>query len=128
MKLILNNYAPISNNKVQRMHWALKKAFKEEVDWLVKQATFDMQSAASPIWQPEAPLKQADIHFDIFLSTNRKFDPDNFLGGSGKWILDALKHEGIIADDSHQNVKLSCEFYKDKENPRVEVVIERLEE
>lgn len=109
------------------MHWRDRRDASFAVSWLIKKATYDMQSATSPIWQPEAPLEKAKIHFDIYLSTNRKFDPDNFYGGSGKWILDTLVRQGIIADDSHQNVKLSCEFYKDKENPRVEVVIERLE-
>ena len=119
MKLTLNNYAPISNNKAQRMHWTKRMKAKEEIFWLIKEAIGGR-------WHGK-PYEEAKVHCDIYLSTNRAYDRDNFWGGSGKWILDLLKHEGIIFDDSHQYVVLSEAFYKDKGNPRIEVIVEKLE-
>ena len=122
MRLILEGYQPISNNKAQRMHWSKRQKAAEDVHWLVKQQLLKILEAKG--YWPCYP--KASIRFKVYLSTARAFDPDNFFGGSGKWIIDALKKEGIIVDDSHKHVKLSVEFHVDKANPGVEIVIEEV--
>lgn len=124
MKLILNGYQPISNNKAQRMHWSKRRKDAEDVAWLIKQQLLKMLGRKPEGRWPR--YQKATIHFNVYLSTARAFDPDNFFGGSGKWIIDALKNEGIIVDDSHKHVNLSVEFHVDKTNPRVEIQIKEV--
>lgn len=51
-------------------------------------------------------------------------DPDNIRAGA-KFLLDALVRLGVIAGDGHAVIKgLSDTYSKDKQYPRVEVVIE----
>lgn len=56
---------------------------------------------------------------------NRKRDLDNICFAK-KFILDALVKNGILVDDGWRWVKgFTDEFFIDKENPRIEVDIER---
>ena len=57
---------------------------------------------------------------------NRKRDLDN-IAFAKKFVLDALVKEGVLANDGWEWVKgFTDEFFVDKENPHIEVDIERL--
>lgn len=59
---------------------------------------------------------------------NSRRDLDNISSFGRKVIQDALVKAKIITDDGWKNiVGFSDKFYVDKENPRIEVVIEEIE-
>lgn len=58
---------------------------------------------------------------------NSRRDLDNISSFGRKVIQDALVNAKIITDDEWKNIiGFSDEFYVDKENPRIEVVIEEI--
>lgn len=58
---------------------------------------------------------------------NSRRDLDNISSFGRKVIQDALVNAKIITDDGWKNIiGFSDEFYVDKENPRIEVVIEEI--
>lgn len=89
---------------------------KEEWHWLVKAAIKH---------KPKTPIKCALVEIKYYFKTRTRRDPDNF---SGKFILDPLVREGILADDSFENVVLSLSATCDKLNPRTEIKITEIEE
>lgn len=63
------------------------------------------------------------IRFKYYEPTNRR-DPDNISGVARKFILDALVKDGVLKDDSRKYIKgLQDEYYTDKKEPRIEVII-----
>ena len=59
---------------------------------------------------------------------DRRRDPDNITGGT-KFILDSLVVAGAIKDDSQRYINsIKHQWGVDRENPRVEVQIEEVEE
>lgn len=65
------------------------------------------------------------IHF-TWVEPNAKRDPDNFRSGS-KFILDALVSAEVLPGDGQQHIlKLSDDWFIDKLNPRVDVLITQL--
>ena len=59
-----------------------------------------------------------------WFAKNKRKDPDNIAAGK-KFILDALVQSGIMKNDTWGYVNsLSDRFYIDKDNPRIEVMIE----
>lgn len=59
-----------------------------------------------------------------FYEPNNKRDCDNVASYGIKVIQDALVEAGVIPDDSRKYITgYEVEFYTDKENPRIEVVI-----
>jgi Holliday junction resolvase RusA-like endonuclease len=90
---------------------AIKKSETERVAWCCK----------------KNPLRKVTI-FPVLIcfrwfSKNSRKDLDN-VAFSKKFILDGMVMAGVLPDDSREYVSgFSDEFYIDKENPRVEVVI-----
>lgn len=78
-------------------------------------------------------LKKLKIKKPIYLSyyyyePNRKRDHDNVAGVAHKFIQDALVQCGIIENDGWDNiVGFSDQFFLDRHNPRIEVVIQEVE-
>lgn len=59
-----------------------------------------------------------------FYEENYRRDPDNISSVARKFILDALVKTGVLRGDSRKYVKgLKDEYYTDKKNPRIEVMI-----
>ncbi|MEG0378293.1 MAG: hypothetical protein RR614_07420 [Eubacterium sp.] len=52
---------------------------------------------------PEVPINPAEVHIHYEFGDRRRRDPDNY---SGKFILDALTHYGIIHDDNFGCIRL----------------------
>jgi Holliday junction resolvase RusA-like endonuclease len=58
---------------------------------------------------------------------NEKRDIDNIAGGA-KFILDGLVRAGTIPDDSRKYIgSITHRFETDRENPRIEVLVEEVE-
>ena len=68
------------------------------------------------------------VFLDItYFVPNWRTDPDN-VAAAKKFIMDALVEEEIIEDDTHKFIAGWEEsFKKDKENPRIEIEIEKVE-
>lgn len=84
---------------------------KEKWHWLIRAAIKS---------KPNKPLEKAIVHITYFFKDKRRRDPDNY---SGKMLLDPLVREGILQDDSFNNIKLVLDSECDKENPRTEIDI-----
>jgi len=71
-------------------------------------------------WQQEKILEPVSINIDLYFGTKRQCDIDNF----HKLSLDALT--GTVWEDDSQIQKMIVEKHYDKENPRIEIVINKL--
>lgn len=117
MKIIVNDIPPSNNQYMGNSHsFQAYRRKKEEWHWKVKAAIKE---------RPERPYERARITITYFFKDKRRRDPDNY---SGKFILDALTKEGIIADDSFDVIDLLVKKGGvDKNNPRTEIEAEEYE-
>jgi crossover junction endodeoxyribonuclease RusA len=111
---------PPSINEWRNMHHyeeaKQKKKWEEIVGWEV---------LAQKV-KPQKPIERAVTTYLYFFPSRRRHDPSNY---SPKWIEDGLVKAGVLLDDSFENVDLNIrKGGVDKHNPRVEIMIERLEE
>lgn len=76
-------------------------------------------------YQAENPVI---IHY-VFYEPNMKRDHDNVASCASKFIQDALRDIEVIKDDSWKYVlNFTHDFYLDRENPRIDVYIEEIDE
>lgn len=72
--------------------------------------------------------KQVEIYYSFF-EPNRKRDLDNISAFAHKVIQDGLVKGGLLANDGWKNiVGFDDEFFIDKENPRIEVIIREVDD
>ncbi len=104
---------PPSDNKYKGRQnvWAYRKDKKEWLDIVA--------SCCRP--KPKAPIEKSTVTITYFFGTKHRHDPDNY---SGKFILDGLVQNGIIADDSFNHIELKIRGEYDKLNPRTEIRIQ----
>lgn len=116
MKIVINDIPP-SNNKFmgKTYNYNVYQRLKENWHWLIKGAIKE---------RPQKPLNKAIIHITYFFKDKRRRDPDNY---SGKMLLDPLVREGILADDSFDNITLILSAGYDKSEPRTEIEIRSVE-
>ena len=111
-KIIVKDIPP-SNNKYIGNSNSFRLYAKEKEKWhLLVKAAINAK--------PNKPLEKAVVRIKYFFKDKRRRDPDNY---SGKMILDPLVREGILQDDSFNNIKLVLDSEYDKENPRTEIDI-----
>ncbi len=111
LKIIINDIPPSNNKFIGRnARWQYQDE-KTRWHWLVKSA---IQC------KPAKPFKKAIVKITYFFKDQRRRDPDNY---SGKMLLDPLVREGILQDDSFNNIELILKAYVDKEKPRTEIEI-----
>jgi crossover junction endodeoxyribonuclease RusA len=111
---------PPTLNELKRMHyleWARQKMlWGKTVGWEVKRQKV----------RPPEPFLKAIVTLNYYFKSRRRTDPDN---NTGKFLLDGLVESGILVDDSFDHIELNIrKGGVDKHNPRVEIMIERLEE
>jgi len=76
-------------------------------------------------WKPSGPVFMRYVWYE----PNRKRDKDNISGGGRKVIQDALVHAGYLKNDGWNDiVGFSDDFRVDKNEPRIEVTIEEVEQ
>ena len=116
MKYIINRIPP-SNNKFKgrQNHWEYRSLKKE---W--EQIIF-----YSCLPRPPKPIEKAIVKITYFFKSRIRHDPDNY---NGVFILDGLVKAGIIQDDSFNCIDLVLKGEYDKENPRTEIEIIRVED
>lgn len=100
---IYRNLHHVINNQV-------KKLYKEQVTPQLRGLRFD----------------RVKLHFKLFKKTKLKSDKANFLSVQEKYVCDAMVALGVIEDDNDEYI-IEQHYYpteRDKENPRVEMIIE----
>lgn len=94
----------------------MKKEGEETAIWAIKREL--------PKVQIEQPVK---IHYR-FYEPNRRRDFDNISAFAHKVIQDSLVKTGVLKNDSWKEIRgYEDEFYCDKRNPRIEVIIREVE-
>ena len=83
------------------------------------------------IWSCKAsklkPIEGLNNYQFTWYCKNKRKDKDNIMAGQ-KFIFDGLQKAGIIENDGWNNVgDINHRFKIDKENPRVEIEIEEIE-
>ena len=92
---------------------------KERWHWLIKAALCKTK-------KPAQPFEKAEVYVTYFFKDRRRRDRDNY---SGKMLLDPLVREGIIKDDSFDDIYLNVDKGGvDKLHPRTEIEIIQIEE
>lgn len=110
---------PPSNNKYMgnSKNFNVYRREKERWHWLIK-------AALTKVKKPREPYEYAAVHIMYYFKDKRRRDPDNY---SGKMILDPLVREGILKDDSFDNIILTVsKMGVDKNNPRVEIEVTKM--
>lgn len=94
----------------------MKRDNQQVVMWAIKQQLKDLQI--------KEPVR---IHYR-FYEPNKRRDLDNISSFAHKVIQDALVKCGVLQNDGWKEiVGYTDQFYQDKENPRIEVILEVLE-
>lgn len=122
MKLVIKGILPNLNDYTNacRTHRLAGAKMKERAEKIVSHHIMMQLIDDMPFETPE-PVKLSFRWYE----PNRKRDLDNICFAK-KFILDALVKNGILVDDGWRWVKgFTDEFFIDKENPRIEVDIER---
>lgn len=92
---------------------ALKQKWKDFIIWFIENQGYS-----------NLHIEKCEMKFTIYYSTNRRHDIDN---GVPKFILDGFSESGFIVDDDSRHLTtltLQCGY--DKENPRTEIEIIKL--
>ena len=117
-KLIIPGELPGLNEIIamSKEHWAKyaeeKHSRTEEIAYLAKS-------------QIKKKYKKVDLTFTWYCR-NKKRDKDNIIAGQ-KFILDGLVEAGIIENDGWKQIRNLFHYFKiDRENPRVEIIIEEV--
>ena len=110
---------PPSLNRLERMHWAVKKKLRK---------TF-AQELHHAWWESGDPVKDGPrkmrLTTTIYWKT-RRLDEDNAMG-SLKIIIDAMRDVGLVYRDSPKWLEVKKPIQKlDHKSPRVEIEIEEL--
>ena len=115
MKIVIKDIPPSNNKYMGNSHnFNEYRREKEKWHWLIK-------SAIGKAEKPKKPIEKAIVNITYYFKDKRRRDPDNY---SGKMLLDPLVREGILVDDSFNNVTLVLAAGQDKYEPRTEIEIE----
>lgn len=91
-----------------------KQKWKEFIVWLVNKYKLN-----------KLKIKKAELIFTYYFPTKHRHDADNY---TPKFAMDGLVESGLLIDDDFEHIKvLSIKGGYDKNNPRVEILIRRLD-
>lgn len=102
-----------------KAHWSNYARVKRQNTYLVA-----LQCRAQHLSPIDGPVEISFLHY----RPSRKKDPDNVAAGAQKMILDGLVKAAILPNDTMQYVAaLHHAFEVDRDNPRIDVLIEAIE-
>jgi len=115
MLIVLSGERCQSLNKMYAgRHWSRRAEEATRVHELVYYTALEQQLNIAPFNKPVRITIRAYFK-------NRPMDPDNIVG---KLYVDALRHVGIIHDDTIKYVaSVTTESHVDNKNPRVEIEV-----
>lgn len=123
MKLVILGTLPGLNTFIDanRRNVHVGAKLKKEAQWQVELAAKRQLKK----WKPRGPVRMRYIWYE----PNRKRDKDNISSGGRKIIQDALVVAGYLKNDGWRDiVGFSDDFEVDRNNPRIEVTIEEVQE
>lgn len=113
---------PPSLNVWSRMHWSKAAKIKKQWEQYIYYLTYNLYETRN---KAIYPLQKAKVRIKFYFRTNARRDIDNM---NQKFLLDGLVKAGIIADDSVKVIgQVEVEASVDKQNPRTEIYITRME-
>ena len=116
MRITIRGCLPSLNDIVNSSRGNYHKANNQK-----KQAQRDIMMQLPKVKVTEYPV---EIRVTFFEPSNRR-DCDNVISGGSKVLMDSLVAKGILIDDSRKYVsQIHSLVFTDKNNPRIEVVIE----
>ena len=103
----INTYTRMSTHAANN----LKQSWKAFIMWIIEDLGYkDLQ------------IQECEITYVTYFSQDRRHDLDNI---SPKYILDGFVEAGFIMDDDYTHIKkLTTQCDIDKENPRIEFLID----
>jgi Holliday junction resolvase RusA-like endonuclease len=111
----MNEYLAAQAKNPRAGH-SIKRKWKETAAWFARSGLRGWETKNLVI-----------IHY-VFYEKNKKRDKDNVFSFASKCIQDALRDLKKINNDGWSGVfNFTHDFYIDKENPRIEVYIEEVE-
>lgn len=75
--------------------------------------------------RPKQPYPKAVVEITYYFPTQGRHDADNY---AGKYLLDGLTKGGVIVDDDLKHISTIIRGGYDKEFPRTEITITKVEE
>lgn len=94
-KVVMRLDFPIrSLNQLLRQHWATRRKHLEDWEWAIKAAFNGLP-----------PRAKGRMRVRITSYRTKFLDKDNLIGGA-KPLVDALRNQGLIKDDSPQHVEI----------------------
>lgn len=116
-KLIIYGELPDLNQIIEasKQHWAKYHAFKKRyTDYVALVARTQLK-----------PVRDYPISVEIvWHCQDKRKDPDN-IAHAKKYILDGLVEAGLLEGDGWKHIsELHDRFFQDKENPRIEIIIQ----
>jgi hypothetical protein len=92
----------------------IKQQWKELIIWLVNKNNI-----------AQLKIQKAIVTYKYYFKTKIRHDSDNY---NGKFCNDGLVASGLIEDDDFDHVKMLYEGYYDKDNSRMEIHIQEIED
>lgn len=127
-KLVIKGTLPNLNDYLQ----AERQTFRRGGKFTTKGNELKQTNQDLVIWAIRQQLRGIHIENQItleytFYEPNRRRDLDNISAFAHKVIQDALVVSGTIENDGWKNIKgFTDKFYIDKDNPRIEVILEEV--
>lgn len=129
-ELILDGTMPNLNDYLQSERIAIRKNGKFTTKGNVLKQEYQHKVVA------EVRRQLMGIHIEkpveikyTYFEPNKKRDLDNISAFAHKVIQDGLVKGGLLANDGWKNiVGFSDDFYVDKDNPRIEVIIREVDD
>lgn len=114
----LNEYLAEIGRNPKKCGGSFKRDYKYTVIQYLRLSEYRHYQASKPVI----------IHY-VFYEANMKRDHDNVFAFASKCIQDALQDCGVIPNDGWKDIlNFTHDFYLDRENPRIEVYIEEINE
>ena len=127
-KLIIKGTLPNLNDYLQ----AERQTFRRGGKFTTKGNELKKDTQELIIWHIRQQLKGVHINNPIllkydFFEPNKRRDLDNISAFAHKVIQDSLVVAGVIKNDGWSNILgFTDQFYLDKDNPRIEVILEEV--
>jgi hypothetical protein len=104
-----------SLNETLRRHWAARRGDRVQLAWMVREALRSVR------WNHPLP---SGVPVDITITRYgwARLDPDNLAGGA-KDLIDCLRAEGLLVDDSPKWLTLTCAQHIDRRDQRTEITL-----
>lgn len=114
--LTIPTWQPLSMNTMERMGWYKRYPYRNA--WASAVFAYWLGAGRPTFQHPRITIR-------CYYATNRKRDADNAAGGVAKIVMDALKGHAFGDDDAGSVDLQPVQLLLDRDNPRVEIELEK---